>query len=171
MTETIGGYPLVRRHLSDGHNDYKITPEGIVIHWVSARYTMPDDPYNVDEIIRILAEYGLAYHDLIARDGTIIELVPAPLRAWHAGESAWDGRGDCNSWMLGEALAGMEGDTYTAAQYDALAARTADRMQHYPIRSDYIRGHDEVAPDRKQDPGPLFAWDRYHHAIAGLWRP
>lgn len=162
---------VIQRHLAGGHNDYEITPEGIVVHYVSARYTMPDDPYNVDEIVRILEEYGLGYHDLLPRDGGVIELVPAPLRAWHAGESQWRGRGDCNSWMLGVALAGMHGEPFTDAQYDDLAQRTAGHVQRFPIVADNITGHEDVAPDRKSDPGPSFDWDRYRHAIAGLWEP
>jgi len=178
MSETAGGYPIVRRHLSGGHNDYEITPEGVLVHWISAKNTQPDDPYDPDEIIGILEAYGLAYHDLICRDGTIIELVPAPLRAWHAGESRWRGRSDCNSWMLGEALAGMADDDYTDAQYDALAARTAQRVKQYPIRMDYLAGHDEVAGDDvrgegngKPDPGPLFSWERYLESVRALWPP
>jgi|AntDeeMetageno50_2_1112565.scaffolds.fasta_scaffold00356_7 AmpD protein len=162
---------VIQRHLSDGFNDYEIKPEGLLVHYVSARYTMPDDPYNVDEIIRILAEYGLGYHDLLPREGGVIELVPAPLRAWHAGESVWKGRTDCNSWMLGVALIGMHGEPFTDRQYDDLAQRTARHVARFPIRRENVAGHEDVAPDRKKDPGPSFDWDRYESSIAGLWRP
>lgn len=169
---------IVQRHLADGFNDRKITPVGIIIHYVSARYTAPDSPYDPDEIIAILREYGLGYHDLIARDGTVIELVPAPLRAWHAGVSEWHGRGDCNSWTLGIALAGMYDEPFTDAQYDALAQRTGQYVGRFPIRPENIAGHEHVAPDSvrgegdgKSDPGPSFDWPRYRYDISGLWAP
>lgn len=163
---------MIERHLSSGFNDRRIIPTGICIHYISGRYTQPDDPYDPDEIIRILEEYGFAYHDLITREGEVIELVPAPLRAWHAGESSWHGREDCNSFMLGIALAGMYETPFTDPQYDALAQRTAQHVQRFrTIRRENIAGHEDVAPDRKRDPGPGFQWDRYLHAINGLWEP
>lgn len=162
----------VKHHLIRGFNHRDIVPEGIVIHYISARYTQPDDPYDPDAIIAILDEYGFGYHDLVCRDGNVIELVPAPKRAWHAGESEWKGRPDCNSWMLGLALAGMHGEPFTDAQYDALSARTGEHVTRFPtIRPDNIAGHEDVAPERKKDPGPSFDWQRYRHAIAGLWPP
>lgn len=163
---------IIERHLSGGHNDREIDPEGVVIHYASARYTQSEDPYDVDEIIRILDENDLAYHYLIGRDGDVYELVPPPLRAWHAGESEWEGRGDCNSWMLGISLAGKYGESFTDRQYDSLAELTGRLVKGFPsIRKDCVTGHEDVAPDRKKDPGPSFDWDRYRHAIGGLWKP
>lgn len=163
---------MIERHLSRGFNEREIVPEGIVIHYISARYTKPDDPYDPDAIIAILEEYGFGYHELICRDGTRIELVPPPLRAWHAGKSEWNGRSDCNSWMLGIALAGMHGEPFTGLQYDELAQATGEHVTRFPgIREENITGHEHVAPDRKKDPGPSFGWDRYRTAIAGLWPP
>lgn len=160
-----------RRHLSGGHSDYEITPTGIVIHYISGRYTQPDDPYDPGEIIRILEEYSLGYHDLISREGDIYELVDAPLRAWHAGKSEWHGRSGCNNFMLGIALAGMHEAPFTDEQYEALAARTATHVHNFPtIRPENIVGHEDVAPDRKKDPGPSFDWQRYRNSIRHIWR-
>ncbi|MDP1898024.1 MAG: 1,6-anhydro-N-acetylmuramyl-L-alanine amidase AmpD, partial [Sulfurimicrobium sp.] len=36
----------------------------------------------------------------------------------------------------------------------------------YPIKD--ITGHHNIAPDRKTDPGPYFAWDKY---LASVSRP
>lgn len=164
---------VTKLHLSRGFNDRRITPTGLLIHYISARYTAPEDPYNPSRIIEILEEHGFAYHDLICRthEEGLIELVPAPLRAWHAGESSWHGRPDCNSWMLGVALVGMYDEPFTADQYDMLVERTGQRVQRYPIRPENITGHEYVAPGRKKDPGPSFQWGRYRHAIDSFWRP
>lgn len=165
----MGRLKVVARPLDSGFNNYHIEPTGMVIHYISARYSKPNDPYDLDAVVQILQEYNLAYHDLITRDGTVIELVPAPLRAWHAGESFWNGKSDCNSWMLGIALLGMHDDTYTDAQYEALAKRTAQHADEYPIEPYNIAGHENVAPERRCDPGPNFDWIRYRQDIGGLW--
>lgn len=163
---------IVQRHLSGGFHDRYIQTRGIVIHYISAGDTQPDARYDPDAIIDVLESYGFAYHDLICRDGTVIELVPAPMRAWHAGESEWHGRPDCNSWMLGIALAGMHHDPFTDVQYDALAQRIGEYVTRYSsIRPGNIVGHEDVAPQRKIDPGPEFDWDRLRAAIGSFWSP
>lgn len=171
---------IIERHLPQkcyGQRSYDdsplITPEGIVIHYISDRYlNYGDDPYSVDQIVQILIDYQLSYHYLIDREGNVISLVPLPYRAFHAGKSEWSGRNDCNDWMIGIALVGMDGDNFTHEQYKALAilcARTITRWKK--IRRQNIVGHEHVAPDRKVDPGPLFEWRELRSAISGLFVP
>lgn len=168
--------PTTKRHLKAGFNDREISVEGILVHSIHAGYYHDGDPHSVDAVIRLLAEYRLGYHWLIDRGGTEIELVPLPLRAWHAGKSVWRGREDCNSWMAGIALIGGQDDEpYTDAQYDALARRTGRIVTQYPVERENVTGHEFVSGDDvrgegkgKTDPGPAFRWDRYNHAIDGL---
>lgn len=40
-------------------------------------------------------------HLLVDRDGSVTQFVPLDLRAWHAGESSWDGFQDLNSHSIG----------------------------------------------------------------------
>lgn len=97
-------------------------------------------------------------HFLVRRDGELLQFVSCDARAWHAGASAWRGRSDCNDFSIGIELEGLEGESFEAAQYRALAALIAALMQRYPI--DAVAGHEHVAPGRKMDPGARFDWPR-----------
>ncbi len=100
-------------------------------------------------------------HLLIRRDGTIIQYVAFDKRAWHAGASHYQGRERCNDFSIGIELEGIESIPYTDAQYDQLAAVINTLLQNYPgISKQAITGHSDIAPERKTDPGPLFAWER-----------
>ncbi len=98
-------------------------------------------------------------HFLIRRDGELYQFVPCGARAWHAGESSWKGRAQCNDFSIGVELEGTGAAPFTDAQYERLAALTRALKARYPIRD--IVGHSDVAPGRKDDPGPQFDWARY----------
>jgi AmpD protein len=98
-------------------------------------------------------------HFLIRRDGELCQFVPCGGRAWHAGESSWKGRAQCNDFSIGVELEGTGEAPFTDAQYKRLAFLTRTLKAHYPIRD--IVGHSDVAPGRKSDPGPQFDWARY----------
>ena len=48
-----------------------------------------------------LAGSGVSCHYGIDEDGRITQMVAEDLRAWHAGESIWDGESDINSASIG----------------------------------------------------------------------
>ena len=97
-------------------------------------------------------------HFYIRRDGALWQFVDADARAWHAGRSCWRGRDNCNDDSVGVELEGLEGDTFTPAQYHALTDLCRALAARYPIA--HIAGHSDIAPGRKQDPGPGFDWQR-----------
>lgn len=103
-------------------------------------------------------------HFFIRRDGETIQFVPCEKRAWHAGESCWQGRSRCNDFSIGIELEGSDTTPFTDTQYQALAALTRALQKTYPITD--IVGHSDIAPGRKTDPGPCFDWDRYRTALA-----
>jgi AmpD protein len=98
-------------------------------------------------------------HFFIRRDGALIQFVSTNDRAWHAGQSQYRGRSQCNDDSIGIELEGLEGDVFTQAQYVQLARLCQDLQDHHPIA--HVAGHEHVAPGRKQDPGPGFAWARF----------
>jgi len=97
-------------------------------------------------------------HFLIARDGALTQFVSCRERAWHAGVSAWEGRPACNDFSIGVELEGSEFDAYTEPQYATLARLHGALCAAFPLRA--VRGHSEIAPGRKSDPGPFFDWSR-----------
>ena len=98
---------------------------------------------------------------MIRRDGTIIQLVPFNLRAWHAGVSHHKGRKNFNDFSIGIELEGTPISRYTDIQYEKLNEVIAAIKLCYPkITDNNIIGHNEISPDRKEDPGSFFEWDK-----------
>lgn len=95
-------------------------------------------------------------HFLIRRQGKLLQFVSCDRRAWHAGDSSWRGRGDCNDFSIGIELEGLEGEAFEAAQYRTLAQLLRALQRRYPVAE--VVGHEHVAPARKRDPGPGFDW-------------
>lgn len=106
-----------------------------------------------------IAGANVSAHLLIRRDGELYQFVPCAGRAWHAGESRWGARAQCNDFSIGVELEGTGEVPFTAAQYRQLARLTRALQARYPIRD--IVGHSDIAPGRKSDPGPHFDWARY----------
>ncbi len=108
-------------------------------------------------------------HLLIRRDGELIQFVSFDDRAWHAGESCYRGRGNCNDFSIGIELEGTDDEPYQPVQYDVLLAVTAALLTHYSELSiERIAGHSDIAPGRKTDPGPAFDWTHYRDELAKM---
>ncbi len=119
---------------------------------------------NAHPYFQALRETQVSAHFFIRRGGRIIQCVSGDDRAWHAGLSCWRGRENCNDYAIGIELEGLEGQTFAAPQYAALARLAADLTRRYPITA--IAGHEHVAPGRKRDPGPGFDWARLKRQLS-----
>ncbi len=95
-------------------------------------------------------------HFFIRRGGELMQFVSCDRRAWHAGASTYLGRSNCNDFSIGIELEGLDGDTFTAEQYESLIALLPALLAQYPMK--HIAGHEHIAPDRKKDPGKGFSW-------------
>ncbi len=101
-------------------------------------------------------------HILIKRNGEIVQYVSFRDRAWHAGQSCFQGREVCNDFSIGIELEGCDEVAYTNAQYHELVKLTRILQQAYPqIKTNHIVGHCHIAPERKTDPGNYFDWERF----------
>ncbi len=154
-------------------------PQGIeisllVIHNIS----LPPNQYGGDGVIQLftnqinpdehpcyqeLVNLKVSSHFFIRRDGSIIQFVPCNQRAWHAGESNWQGKTRCNDFSIGIELEGCDTESFTEQQYSALTPLTLALQDTYPITD--ITGHADIAPGRKTDPGPYFEWLKFFQAI------
>ena len=114
------------------------------------------------EYFKEIKDLKVSSHLYIKRDGEIIQFVPFDKRAWHAGESSFNGEFDCNDFSIGIELEGSDCDNFTDHQYQALIDVTRQLMNEYPdIKKNSIKGHSDIAPGRKTDPGDGFEWTRY----------
>lgn len=149
----------------------------IVIHCIS----LPRGKYNTPHIEQLfsncldcsadpsfnaLKDLRVSTHTLIRRNGEIIQFVPFNQRAWHAGESQHQGRDCCNDFSIGIELEGTDDSAFETIQYEQLAVLIRLLLEGYPnLSSEKIVGHSDIAPDRKQDPGSGFDWNRLHTLI------
>jgi len=123
------------------------------------------DP-NAHPYFAEIAHLRVSAHLLIDRRGEVTQYVPFDRKAWHAGQSQFAGREECNTFSIGVELEGCDHEAFTDAQYRSLLAVTRALQLAYPdITAERITGHSDIAPDRKTDPGPCFDWHRYRSAL------
>lgn len=153
--------------------------ELIVLHAIS----LPDGVFGTGHVIdlfmgrldpglhpsyRELASMRVSAHFFIERDGKLHQFVDTEDTAWHAGESCFMGRRNCNDFSIGIELEGDRRHEFTAEQYRVLALLCCAIKELYPaVGNDRIVGHSDVSPGRKWDPGPRFDWDHLRLAMAG----
>lgn len=147
----------------------------IVIHSIS----LPPGEFGNDNVQRLFTNQldweahpyfqgirGLqvSAHFFITRTGALWQFAACGDRAWHAGESSYRGRSNCNDDSIGIELEGLEGGSFEAPQYETLTGLCAALLQAYPIA--HIAGHEHIAAGRKQDPGPGFDWPLLQDTLA-----
>jgi AmpD protein len=111
------------------------------------------------EYFSTISHLKVSAHLLIDRQGVITQFVPFSKRAWHAGQSNFDGRSECNDFSIGIELEGTDHLLFEKKQYETLSQVIQLLLQTYPdIRRERIVGHSDIAPGRKTDPGPAFDW-------------
>ncbi|HLQ13801.1 MAG TPA: 1,6-anhydro-N-acetylmuramyl-L-alanine amidase AmpD [Steroidobacteraceae bacterium] len=149
-----------------------MVPELIVVHGISLPPGEFGGPWieqmfagNLDALahpfFQSVADLRVSAHLLVRRDGEAVQFVPFGVRAWHAGESSWQGRSACNDFSVGIELEGSDDMPYEDRQYQSLARLIGALCAAYPsLSSTRVVGHSDIAPGRKSDPGPAFDWPR-----------
>lgn len=103
-------------------------------------------------------------HYVVEEDGTIHALVPEAMRAWHAGVGAWKGETDINARSIGIEIVNPGHEfgyrKFPGKQIDMVVALVADIKTRHDVAPTRVLGHSDIAPQRKEDPGELFPWDR-----------
>lgn len=144
-----------------------LPPEQFGGPWIEAlfqnRLPAAEHPY-----FATIADLRVSAHLLIRRDGEPVQFVPLDKRAWHAGESSFQGRTRCNDFSIGVELEGADNVAFSDAQYLRLARVIATIRSAFPlITTERIVGHSDIAPGRKTDPGPCFDWARLRQLLTG----
>jgi len=144
--------------------------ELIVVHGISLPPGEFGGPYieqlftgcldaNAHPYFAAIAAMRVSSHLLVRRNGAVVQFVPFGQRAWHAGASSWQGRPSCNDFSIGIEMEGTDDGAYEPAQYQVLAGLISALCEAYPtLARERVVGHSDIAPDRKSDPGPAFAW-------------
>ena len=137
---------------------------------------------NDEKSVSVLTQQSVSSHYLVNNlgDNEIYQLVDENKRSYHAGISAWR-----NDKMLNDTSIGIEivnpGYTTDASgakifpdfdehQMKKVAALVKDIATRYMIPPTNILAHSDIAPTRKQDPGPKFPWKKlYDEYQIGMW--
>ncbi len=174
------GWLLNTKQVSSPHfnpRPYQDDISLLVIHYIS----LPPDEFGGDFIDRFfegtldpslhpyfeeIKDLRVSAHCLINREGQITQYVNFNDMAWHAGVSCFEGRDKCNEFSIGIELEGSNNQPFTEAQYQTLAQLTQVIMKAYPqITPERIAGHNQIAPERKIDPGQYFDWAYYRSLL------
>ncbi len=136
------------------HN-ISLPPDEFAGNWVEDFFLNRLDP-EAHPYFATIAGLQVSAHFYVRRDGRVIQFVGCDQRAWHAGQSCWCERDNCNDYSVGIELEGSDTTPFASEQYAALWPLLDALRQRYPIAA--IAGHSHVAPGRKSDPGPYFDW-------------
>lgn len=150
------GFSIKSKLVSFGHESASGRDiDTIVLH---SSHGVNGDPYDVDDVLALWKSYGVAPHYMIARDGTVYQLVADKNIAYHAGDSKMkDGRTGVNDFSIGVEILNTKTDKYTSAQYQATKDLIAYLKNKYGKME--VVGHDDIAPGRKTDPWN-FNWNK-----------
>ncbi|MDB5156773.1 MAG: N-acetylmuramoyl-L-alanine amidase [Mucilaginibacter sp.] len=108
-------------------------------------------------------------HYVIAKDGKVYHMVNDYLRSNHAGLGKWGSVTDMNSISLGIEIDNNGSSPFTDAQVKSLLQLLAQLKKAYNIPAANFIGHQDFAPKRKPDPGPLFPWKTLADKGFGYW--
>lgn len=138
-------------------------PDETVINSIIIHYTgMKTAQDALDRLCDPAAE--VSAHYTIDMDGTIYAHVDTDKRAWHAGVSHWGELSNFNDFSIGIELVNKGHEfgyhPFPDVQIDTLIDLMKELFDKHPIDPKLVLGHSDIAPDRKQDPGELFPWNR-----------
>ena len=145
--------------------------------YVILHYTAIDH----DKSVRVLTTQSVSAHYLVndLDDSEIYQLVDENKRAYHAGISEWRKDVGLNDTSIGIEIVnngfteqGGKKTFYPFPDYQVkkVAELVKDLVNRYQIPATNVLAHSDIAPTRKQDPGPLFPWKKlYDEYGIGMW--
>lgn len=167
------GYQLDTRHQAQAaYPRIKV----LVVHYTAGDF---------DTSLATLTDRQVSAHYLVparppVHDGKprIWQLVPEQQLAWHAGSSFWRGATRINDTSIGIELENRGWQNVAGAkqfapfeqqQIRALIPLMKFIISSYNILPQNVVAHADIAPQRKDDPGPLFPWRELAEQGIGAW--
>ncbi|UZT97420.1 N-acetylmuramoyl-L-alanine amidase [Chryseobacterium fluminis] len=165
------GYKVVKTYFPAIAQNFR--QRYLILHYTA----LPDD-----KSITVLTQQSVSAHYLVNNtgDNEIYQLVDENKRSYHAGVSAWRNDKNLNDTSIGIEIVNT-GYTVDAAgkrifavfsddQVKKVAALAKDIVTRYNIPPTNVLAHSDIAPTRKQDPGPTFPWKKlYDEYQIGMW--
>ncbi|MCX8522984.1 N-acetylmuramoyl-L-alanine amidase [Chryseobacterium formosus] len=165
------GYKVVKTHFPAIAQNFR--QKYLILHYT----VLPDD-----KSIEVLTKQSVSAHYLVNNlgDNEIYQLVDENKRSYHAGVSAWRADKNLNDTSIGieivnmgykaDATGAKTFEPFSDDQIKKVAALTKDIVTRYQIPATNVLAHSDIAPTRKQDPGPLFPWKKlYDDYQIGMW--
>lgn len=165
------GYKVVKTHFPAIAQNFR--QKYLILHYT----VLPDD-----KSIEVLTKQSVSAHYLVNNlgDNEIYQLVDENKRSYHAGVSAWRTDKNLNDTSIGieivnlgykaDATGAKTFEPFSDDQIKKVAALAKDIVTRYNIPATNVLAHSDIAPTRKQDPGPLFPWKKlYDEYQIGMW--
>lgn len=154
-------------------HSYTARSQSSRVKFIILHYTVSDLPRS----LKILTEQAVSSHYLLSDTAQPVfyTLVDESRQSNHAGVSNWKNYTLLNTSSIGieivnpgfrETAEGRLWYPFPQAQMDELIPLLKQIVARHNIPPENILGHNEIAPQRKQDPGPMFPWHQL--AAAGL---
>ena len=129
---------------------------------------------EIDAINRLTNQKSkVSCHYFIKKSGQILNLVPNLYIAWHAGISSWKIFKSLNKYSIGVEISnsGHNGKykKYNKNQIKSIIKLSKYLIKKYKIKSKFILGHSDIAPERKKDPGEKFPWEYLSKKKISYW--
>ncbi len=146
------------------------------VKFIIVHYTVSDLPTS----IRGLTQTTVSSHYLLTdeADPKLYQLVDESRQANHAGVSNWKNYTLLNGSSVGIEIVnkgfteGPDGRIwypFPQAQIDKLIVLLKQIQARHGVPPENVLGHSDIAPQRKQDPGPLFPWQQLAQHGLVLW--
>lgn len=165
------GYKVVKTYFPAVAQNFR--QKYLILHYTA----LPDD-----KSITVLTQQAVSSHYLVNNtgDNEIYQFVDENKRSYHAGVSSWRSDKNLNDTSIGIEIvnAGYTSDAagkrifapFNDDQVKKVAALAKDIITRYQIQATNVLAHSDIAPTRKQDPGPMFPWKKlYDEYQIGMW--
>ena len=151
---------------------YTATSQDSRVQFLIIHFTTVDLPRSLNT----LTQGPVSSHYLVSeRQGDVpakvYQLVDENRRAYHAGVSSWKGATALNASSIGIEIVNLGGQKganglglnfqdFEPEQIDRVVELVKQIVVRHQIKPERILGHSDIAPTRKNDPGPKFPWKR-----------